>query len=178
MKRNVETGTGRQLVWHVLCAILLLVAFVCQDSDADGIGSHELYCHDSGSLHSTYGAFTYMDGLTYVYVGRDLVWKTDEYTQAPFFRNNDGSAFTVTVGPKVKEIRYHLFHYAKVSHVYLDDAESLTSIGKYAFSVNSSMELASITIPGKVTHIGEYAFGDCDKVTELVVSKSVTKLEY
>ena len=285
MKRNVETGTGRQLVWHVLCAILLLVAFVCpqrvmadttfyshgsftqtedsptkvgdltyyfyqtydvinggtqgmaaivvgylgsettvtipktvrfddsefyvvginwrfrdhygncqtlhipntvrvidqgaftdvdgikelyfEDSDAGGIGSHELYCHDSGSLHSTYGAFTYMDGLTYVYVGRDLLWKEDEYTQAPFYRNNSGLAFTVTVGPKVKELRYHLFHYAKVSHVYLDDAESLTSIGKYAFSVNSGMELGSITIPAKVTHIGEYAFED-SSVTEVI----------
>ena len=53
--------------------------------------------------------------------------------------------------------------------------ESVTSIGKSAFSDCSS--LTSITIPESVTSIGEGAFWGCSNLTSITIPKSVTSIE-
>ena len=52
--------------------------------------------------------------------------------------------------------------------------ESVTTIGKYAFS--DCTNLITITIPTSVTTIGEYAFYECSNLTTITIPTSVTTI--
>ena len=61
--------------------------------------------------------------------------------------------------------------------VYNGRAYTVTAIGDYAFSHDSSDEgISGITIPNTVTSIGEYSFRDCDKLTCIRIPESVTTI--
>ena len=51
---------------------------------------------------------------------------------------------------------------------------SVTTIGRYAFSVCSG--LTSITIPNSVTSIDDFAFWECDGLTSITIPESVTRI--
>ena len=147
-------------------------------------GSTPLYCRNAGNNHSRYGAFTYMDGLQEVYMGRELTWNFEEYVEAPFYRNNDGSYFKVTVGPQVNTLHYHLFHHAHVNAVVFADSKTPLSIEEDVFSdcpdiarwyqyrqiissqqfVKESSNLNEIAIGGHVTSIAANEFMNCYNV--------------
>lgn len=156
-------------------------------------GDKPLYCHDCGTRHSKYGAFTYMDGLQEVYVGRELAWYYEEYVQAPFYRNNDGSYFKVTIGPKVNTIHYHTFHHAHVNAVEILDAEAELRVEEDAFSdcpniakwtqmrqingtddqyCRESRELKEIKIGGHVTSIRDDEFMNCYNVYSIDLTEA------
>jgi len=52
--------------------------------------------------------------------------------------------------------------------------DSVTSIGRFAFSDCSS--LTSVTIPDSVTSIGDYAFSGCSSLTSITIPDSVTSI--
>ena len=56
------------------------------------------------------------------------------------------------------------------------DGDSVTSIGKYAFS--KCIGLTSITIPDSVTSIGACAFSECSGLTNITIPDSVTSIDY
>ena len=64
--------------------------------------------------------------------------------------------------------------YSSIKEVILKN--SVTSIGKYAFSGCSS--LTSVTIPNSVTSIGEYAFSGCSSLTSVTIPNGVTSIEH
>ncbi len=149
-------------------------------------GPDGLHCYDCGTRHTKYGAFTYMDGLQEVYLGRNLTWDFEEYVHAPFYRNNDGSYFNVTVGPEVSSIAYHMFDHARVKGVNFMRAETAINVDEDAFNdcnievweqyrqVNSSSQpckgsgqLHVIRIGGTTTSIKDGEFQDCYNVWEL-----------
>lgn len=147
-------------------------------------GDQPLYCNNCGSTHSVYGAFTYMDNLQEVYVGRELSWNYSEYVEAPFYRNNDGTYFKVIVGTKVNTLHYHTFHHARVNAVEILESENLLSIERDVFSdcpkianytqlrqidgpdqfLKGSGELKVITIGGHATSIRDNEFMNCYNV--------------
>ena len=152
-------------------------------------GPDGLHCYDCGTRHTKYGAFTYMDGLQEVYLGRNLTWDFEEYVHAPFYRNNDGSYFNVTVGPEVSSIAYHMFDHARVKGVNFMRAETAINVDEDAFNdcnievweqyrqVNSSSQpckgssqLHVIRIGGTTTSIRDGEFQDCHNVWELNLS--------
>ena len=54
------------------------------------------------------------------------------------------------------------------------DANSITSIGDYAFS--NCSDLTSITIPNSITSIGDYAFSGCSNLVNITIPNSVTSI--
>lgn len=61
---------------------------------------------------------------------------------------------------------------SSIAHVSLP--EGLTHIGNYAFG--ECYELTQVTIPNSVTSIGNYAFDDCDGLTQVTIPNSVTSI--
>ena len=76
---------------------------------------------------------------------------------------------TFTIGDSVQSIPDGLC--ARTVITSIDIPNSVTSIGGYAFYMDSN--LTSVTIPNSVTSIGYRAFGDCGSLTSVTIGKSV-----
>ena len=80
---------------------------------------------------------------------------------------------TVIIQDGTTVLSDHLFSYSKLSSVTIP--ESVTSIGKYAFSGCDG--LTSIEIPSGTTYIGERAFSGCRNITSITIPVGVSTLE-
>ena len=119
------------------------------------------------AYHGTAGAF-YDSPLETVYLGRQITYPDDSWTQtSPFYST---SLKNVTITENVTNISDGLFKDCdNLQSVTIPN--SVTTIGNYAFSGCSN--LASVTIPNSVTTIGKYAFPYCYGLTNITIPNSV-----
>lgn len=88
--------------------------------------------------------------------------------------------YTSTDGKIITPNKTDVFGADIVSNDYIEGVgimtfnDDVTSIGDYAFFLNSS--LSSITIPNGVTSIGDSAFSDCESLVSLSIPNSVTSI--
>ena len=124
-----------------------------------------------------------INGIYYNFLNRSKIAKVvnKNWTQGNDYPNNstysgaieipatveyEGATYTVTA------IEDYAFYECKVTSVTLP--ETITSIGKYAFSHCNS--ISSLTLPTAVTSIGKYAFSDCSSLTSMVIPEGVTSI--
>lgn len=80
----------------------------------------------------------------------------------------------VVIGANVTKIPAYLFSgNNKIKSVQFEEESACESIGDYAFA---SCAFTSITIPEKVTTIGQYAFQQCSNLTEINIPEKVTHI--
>jgi hypothetical protein len=89
-----------------------------------------------------------------------------------------GDKFEVHIPPKIQKLPVtkiddKAFRSGKVTSITIPN--SVTSIGRYAFSGCSS--LTNVTIPDSVTSIGDSAFYNCESLTSVTIPGSVTSME-
>jgi hypothetical protein len=105
--------------------------------------------------------------LDYVYIGRDISYKTgDSYGYSPFYRNT--TLREVKITDKETEISENEF-YGCTNLQKITIGDGVTTIGKRAFSGCSS--LLYFAFGTQVADIGEEAFSDCAAMVE-VISKA------
>lgn len=142
------------------------------------------YCGDLTSVNipnSTIAigrsAFSNCEGLTSISIPKNLTSIGNE----AFFGCNNISSLKVESGNTVYDSRNNcnaiietstntLIMGCKTSIV----PNGVTSIGNYAF--NNCEGLTEITIPNSVTNIGNYAFNYCPGLTEITIPNSVTSI--
>ena len=107
--------------------------------------------------------------LDYVYIGRDISYKTSSsYGYSPFYRNT--TLREVIITDKETEISENQFYgCTNLQTVTIDDG--VTTIGNWAFSGCQSLKF--FTFGSKVKTIGQEAFSDCTAVTE-ISSRAIT----
>ena len=88
------------------------------------------------------------------------------------YAGHDGSGITVNIGANVTRIPAYFFynhsdssHAPNITSVIFEDGSVCESIGYSAF--RECTKLNSITIPENITSIGQYAFYDCEELTEI-----------
>ena len=126
----------------------------------------ELYLgYNSISYYSGYtGTPLFADcPLDYVYIGRDLVYNSEEkYSYSPFYRNT--TLREVKITDKETEILENEFYGCNnLQRITIGDG--VTSIGKWAFSGCQSLKF--FAFGSQVKTIGQEAFSDCSAVVEI-----------
>jgi hypothetical protein len=101
--------------------------------------------------------------LDYVYIGRDISYKTSSSSgYSPFYRNTSLRAVKIT--DKETEISENEF-YGCTNLQQVEIGDGVTTIGNWAFSGCSSLKY--FAFGSQVTNIGQEAFSDCTAVTEI-----------
>lgn len=111
--------------------------------------------------------------LTEVTIPEDTVTLTDNITAAYYVTDSGLSLLTLSGTGAIPDFDTSPFADLAPTHLYI--GEGITSIGKKAFSGMST--LVSVTIGTSVAHIGDGAFADCYRITE-VINESVLSISY
>lgn len=107
--------------------------------------------------------------LDYVYIGRDISYKTSSnYGYSPFYRNTSLRAVKIT--DKETEISENEF-YGCTNLQQMEIGDGVTTIGKWAFSGCSSLKY--FAFGSQMATIGQEAFSDCTALEE-IISKAQT----
>ncbi len=107
--------------------------------------------------------------LDYVYIGRDISYKTSsDYGYSPFYRNTSLCAVKIT--DKETEISENEF-YGCTNLVKVEIGDGVTTIGNWAFSDCSSLKF--FAFGAQMATIGKEAFSDCTAIEE-IFSKAQT----
>ena len=107
--------------------------------------------------------------LDYVYIGRDINYKTgSSYGYSPFYRNTTLKEVKIT--DKETEISENEF-YGCTNLQKFTIGDGVTTIGKWAFSGCSSLKY--FAFGSQVATIGQDAFSDCTAIVE-IISKAQT----
>ena len=107
--------------------------------------------------------------LDYVYIGRDISYKTASNNgYSPFYRNTSLRAVKIT--DKETEISENEF-YGCTNLQQMEIGDGVTTIGKWAFSGCSSLKY--FAFGSKMATIGQEAFSDCTALEE-IISKAQT----
>ena len=107
--------------------------------------------------------------LDYVYIGRDISYKTSSsYGYSPFYRNT--TLREVKTTDKETEISENEF-YGCTNLQTVTIGDGVTAIGNWAFSGCQSLKF--FTFGSEVKTIGQEAFSDCSAVTE-ITSRAIT----
>ena len=107
--------------------------------------------------------------LDYVYIGRDISYKTSsDYGYSPFYRNISLRAVKIT--DKETEISENEF-YGCTNLQQMEIGDGVTTIGKWAFSGCSSLKFFAFGT--QMATIGQEAFSDCTAMEE-IISKAQT----
>ena len=86
--------------------------------------------------------------------------------ESAFYRN--ANITSLTIGKNVKTIGAHAFYICSSLQGTLNIPDGVTSIGNFAFG--DCAKLTGVVIPKSVTSIGEYAFVDCTGLTAVYIS--------
>ena len=107
--------------------------------------------------------------LDYVYIGRDISYKTtSSYGYSPFYRNT--TLREVIITDKETEISENEF-YGCTNLQTVTIGDGVTAIGNWAFSGCQSLKF--FTFGSEVKTLGQEAFSDCTAVTE-ISSRAIT----
>ena len=107
--------------------------------------------------------------LDYVYIGRDISYKTaSNYGYSPFYRNTSLRAVKIT--DKETEISENEF-YGCTNLQQVEIGDGVTTIGNWAFSGCSSLKY--FAFGSQMETIGQEAFSDCTAIEE-IISKAQT----
>ena len=107
--------------------------------------------------------------LDYVYIGRDISYKTaSNYGYSPFYRNTSLRAVKIT--DKETEISVNEF-YGCTNLQQVEIGDGVTTIGNWAFSGCSSLKY--FAFGSQMETIGQEAFSDCTAIEE-IISKAQT----
>lgn len=129
---------------------------------ADGESTLTLGSNGSSPIFSSFP-------LDYVYIGRDINYKTgSSYGYSPFYRNTTLKEVKIT--DKETEISENEF-YGCTNLQKFTIGDGVTTIGKWAFSGCSSLKY--FAFGSQVATIGQDAFSDCTAIVE-IISKAQT----
>ncbi len=144
-------------------------------TDLEGVWVHLGNCGDGGA----YVGWT-LNSSGELSIGGNGAMKDYDYENAPWFDAIEeegielGSRFIrkITISDGVTHIGNSAFWWTGATSITIPG--TVTSIGNYAF--DGCTELTSVTIPGSVKTIGKYAFDSCYSLKNVTIGEGVTSI--
>ena len=164
MRTNVN-----KTVLRVLSAVLLLVLL---SALFVGCGSKKVEAKDDAGTCGSGVEYTFSETTNKLTVsGSGDMTAFAKAEDAPWYAYR-AAIEKVEIGENVKSIGDYAFSHCTALEKVEIEAKALTSVGKYAFWMNTALE--EIELPATVTEIGESAFAYCAALTSFSVQNLAT----